>query len=141
MPRFKIAAALVALFASVSLIAEVAGTYEITIEGGQGGGMTSTLVIEKDEEGNYSAEMTGFRGETTEIDEVTVDENKFSFTITRETQRGNFSLEYSGEVDGDKITGKMSSDWGDMDFKGTRQAEEEEDSGEESEAAEPGDQT
>ena len=143
MPRFKIVAALIALFASVSLIAEVAGTYEIEFVGMAAAGPT-TLTMEKDDEGNYSGELSGSSGgmtETYEIEEVTVDGDKFSFTMTIEAEGMSMSFEYSGEVDGDEISGKISTEMGDIEFEGTRQAEEEEDSEEESEAAEAGDQS
>ncbi len=142
MPRFKIVAALIALFASASLIAEVAGTYEIEFVG-MAGAPPSTLTMEKDDKGNYSGEISGGAGgEALDIDEITVDGDKFSFTITTpETEGISMSLEYSGEVDGDKISGTISTDWGEVEFEGTRQAEEEEDSEEDSEATDAGDQS
>jgi hypothetical protein len=101
--------------------------------GGDGGEVTLTLAV--DDEGNYSAKLAmGPMGES-EGQDVEVDGNEFSFTVTRETQRGDFSMSYSGTIEDGVLEGTMSSDWGEGNFTGKLKEEEseEEDSDESAE--------
>jgi hypothetical protein len=83
--------------------AKVGGTWEMTSQGRQGA-MTSTLTI--DQTGNkIKGTLKGARGEAPL--EGTVDGNKISFTIERETPNGKFTANYSGTVDGDAIKGTV----------------------------------
>lgn len=83
--------------------AKVGGTWEMTSQGRQGP-MTSTLTI--DQSGNkFKGTLKGQRGETPI--EGTVDGNKISFTVERDTPNGKFTLNYTGTVDGDSIKGTV----------------------------------
>lgn len=83
--------------------AKVGGTWEMSMQGRQGM-MTQTLTI--DQSGNkFKGTMKGQRGETPV--EGTVDGNKISFTVERETPNGKMTLNYSGTVDGDNIKGTV----------------------------------
>ena len=83
--------------------AKVGGTWEMTSQGRQGP-MTSTLTI--DQSGNkFKGTLKGQRGETPI--EGTVDGNKISFTIERDTPNGKFTMNYTGMVDGDSIKGTV----------------------------------
>ena len=126
-------AALITLFATATAFADITGTYVLEFEGmGQGGGgdrgeMTLTLAV--DDEGNYSAKLAmGSMGES-EGSDVEVDGNEFSFTVTRETPRGDFSMTYSGTVEDGELTGSIGTDWGDNPFTGKLKEEESEEEG------------
>lgn len=127
MQKLKVAAALIALFASATVFAKITGTYVLEFEGmgggggGQGGEVTLTLAV--DDEGKYSATMTSPMGDL-EGDSVEVDENEFSFTVTRETPQGDFSMSYSGTVEDGEITGTLTHDWGEASFTGKLKEEE-----------------
>ena len=83
--------------------AKVGGTWEMTSQGRQGP-MTSTLTI--DQTGNkFKGTLKGARGESPL--EGTVEGNKISFTIERETPNGKFTMNYTGTVDGDSIKGTV----------------------------------
>lgn len=94
----------VAAIAAYALV-DVSGTWEMTSEGRQGP-MTREITIVQDGNnikvtmpGRQGSEMTG---------EGTVDGNNIEWTITRETQRGEFTMTYKGTVDGDTMSGTMS---------------------------------
>jgi hypothetical protein len=83
--------------------AKVGGTWEMTSQGRQGP-MTSTLTIDQD--GNkFKGTLKGARGENPI--EGTVDGNKISFTVERETPNGKMTMNYTGKVDGDSIKGTV----------------------------------
>ena len=137
MQKLKFLAALIMLFASATVFAKIAGTYVLEFEGmGQGGGGDMgeiTLTFAVDDEGNYSAKLSmGSMGES-EGQDVEVDGNEFSFSITRETQRGDFSMTYSGKVEDGELTGSIGTDWGESPFSGKLKEEESEEEGEDAE--------
>ena len=127
MQKLKYAVALIALFASASVFAKIAGTYVLEMEGmGRGGGqdVEVTLTLAVDDEGNYSATMAmGSFGET-EGEDVEVDGNEFSFSVTRESQQGSFSMTYSGTVEDGELEGTITHDFGEMSFTGKLKEEE-----------------
>lgn len=133
MHRFKIAMALIALFASAAVFAKISGTYVLEFEGmggggGQGGGEV-TLTLAVDDDGNYSATMASPMGEM-EGESVDVEGNEFSFTTSRSTPQGDFTMSYSGTVEDGDLSGTMTHDWGETSFTGTLKEEESEDEGE-----------
>jgi hypothetical protein len=92
--------------------AKVAGTWELTMEGRQGT-ITQTLTIEQNGE-KIKGTLKGPRAETPF--EGTIKGNKISFTIKRETPRGEMTMDYTGTVDGNSIkgtvqTGEFSREW------------------------------
>jgi hypothetical protein len=100
---------MLAMMLALSLVAvaedaaKVGGTWEMTSQGRQGP-MTSTLTI--DQSGNkFKGTLKGQRGETPI--EGTVDGNKISFTIERETPNGKMTMNYTGTVDGDNMKGTV----------------------------------
>lgn len=139
MQKLKFLAALIVLFASATVFGKIAGTYVLEFEGmgsrGGGDGSESTLTLAVDDEGNYSASMSmGAMGEV-EGQDVEVDGNEFSFSVIRETPRGDFSMSYSGTIEDGELSGTMSSDQFEMNFTGKLKEEEEEEEGEEAEAS------
>jgi hypothetical protein len=100
---------MLAMMLALSLVAvaedaaKVGGTWEMTSQGRQGP-MTSTLTI--DQSGNkFKGTLKGQRGEAPI--EGTVDGNKISFTIERETPNGKMTMNYTGTVDGDNMKGTV----------------------------------
>ena len=134
MQKLKFVAALIMLFASATVFAKIAGTYVLEMEGRQGRGGETTLTFAVDDEGTYSATMASDWGEN-EGSDVKVDGNEFSFSVTMETQGGDFTLSYSGKVEDGELSGTMSSEGFEMNFTGKLKEEEEEEEGEEAEAS------
>jgi len=96
----------------------VAGAWEMTSQG-RNGPMTQTLTIQQDG-ATIKGTLKGQRGEMPF--EGTVEDNKISFSIKRQTQNGDtMVLEYTGTVDGDSIKGKVHNErFGDRDWSATR---------------------
>ena len=95
---------------------KVEGTWEVSIET-PNGARTNTLKIQQDGE-KIKGTMTGRMGETPI--EGTVSGNTLKFTLTRETPNGTFTIEYTGTVDGDNITGTTHSERFDGKFTAKR---------------------
>ncbi len=83
--------------------AKVAGNWELSMEGPRGT-MTQTLAVEQDGK-NIKGTLKGQRGESPF--EGTVDGNKISFTVKRETPNGTRTMDYAGTVDGDAMKGTV----------------------------------
>ena len=71
------------------------------------GTMTQTLTLQQDGS-TLKGTLKGQRGEAPVTGSVTG--NKITFTVTRDTPNGSFTIEYSGTVDGDSITGTSHSE-------------------------------
>jgi hypothetical protein len=54
------------------------------------------------------------------ISDVVVNGNNFSFKRSLTTDQGPMVLNYSGKVDGDKLTAQAASDFGDVPITGSR---------------------
>ena len=103
LPYLFVGLALVSLTAFA--LVDVSGTWEMTREG-RDGPMTTDFTIEQD--GNtIKVTMPGFRGGDPMTGEGTIEGNTLQWTITRETPRGDFAMEYKATVDGDSMTGTM----------------------------------
>jgi hypothetical protein len=93
----------------------VAGDWEISMTMRERE-MTRAMTIEQDGE-KIKVTMEGFRGGDETIGEGTIKGNKIEWTITRESQRGEITMEYSATVDGDTMTGEVSvGDFGSFEF-------------------------
>jgi len=86
--------------------AKVTGSWEMSVETPRGT-MTQTLTLQQDGT-TLKGTLKGQRGEAPVTGSVTG--NKISFTVTRETPNGSFTIEYSGVVDGDSMTGTAHSE-------------------------------
>ena len=86
--------------------AKVTGSWEMSIETPRGT-MTQTLTLQQDGS-TLKGTLKGQRGEAPVTGSVTG--NKISFTVTRDTPNGSFTIEYSGTVDGDSMTGTAHSE-------------------------------
>lgn len=88
-----------------ALQANVAGEWEMTSEGRQGP-RTTTIKIEQDGE-KITVTMPGMRGGGEIKAEGTIKGNEIEWSITRSTQRGEFTITYKGKVEGDTMSGTV----------------------------------
>ncbi len=96
------------LLAGSALAQDVSGEWEITSEGRQGT-QTQTIKIEQDGE-KITVTMEGRMREMT--GEGTIKDNKIEWTVTMETPRGEFTMTYTGTVDGDTMSGERQMSMG-----------------------------
>lgn len=80
--------------------------------------MERHLHIEQAGDG-LSGTFSGDRG-TSEVSDITFDGKKLSFAIVRESPRGEFRMEFEGELAGDRLIGKLNSPMGASEMTGTR---------------------
>lgn len=91
-------------FAAYALV-DVSGTWEMTTVSQRGENTVDITIVQDGDKitvtmpGRQGDEMTG---------EGIVDGNKIQWSVTRETQRGEFTLTYEGTVDGDTMSGTFS---------------------------------
>ena len=92
--------------------ADATGTWTWTTPGRDGGQGRETTLKLKQENGTLTGAISGRRrgGEVSEtkISEGKVSGNEISFVVTREFNGNSFSQKYSGKIEGDTITGKIS---------------------------------
>jgi hypothetical protein len=88
---------------------DVTGDWEMTSETPRGE-RTQTIHFKQDGEKLTVTMQGGFRGgqEGGEItSEGTIEGNKIEWSFTRNTPRGEFTVKYTGTVDGDSMTGEV----------------------------------
>ncbi len=95
----------------------VAGTFKITANT-QMGAQTATLILKEDGDA-LSGSIDGEAGKF-DFSDGTVDDNTVSWEMTVQAMGQDIKLSCSGTVDGDSISGKMSTPMGDADFAGQR---------------------
>lgn len=96
----------------------VAGVFKLTMNTPMGL-QTPTLTI-NEESGNVSGNMVGQMG-TTEFSGGTADGNSATWNMTIEAMGQQIALSCNCTVDGDGISGQMSSPMGGADFTGQRE--------------------
>ena len=129
MNRSAVFAALVAAvaFTAAPVEGQLAGTWEVTTQGGRGGPQTSALVLAQDGEtltGTMMFNLPEQAGgpQELEVSNGTVDGNSFSFTVTLSLQGNSIDLNYSGTVDGDEMSGTRGGPrGGGQSFTGEKQ--------------------
>ena len=101
---------LIALCAMVLLVipmsalqANVAGEWEMTTEVRQGPRTTNFKIQQNGEK--ITVTMPGMRGEGEIKGEGTIKGNEIEWSITRSTQRGDFTITYKGKVEGNTMSG------------------------------------
>jgi hypothetical protein len=97
--------------------ANVAGTWELSMQGRRGT-MTQTLTIEQDGD-KIKGTLDGPRGSSNLEGAVKGDD--ISFTVKRETPRGDFETDYSGKVDGNTMKGSARMRRFDIEWTAKRQ--------------------
>jgi hypothetical protein len=103
--------------------ANVAGRWEMTA-GGRQGNITQTLTIEQDGD-KIKGTLKGPRAETPF--EGSVKGNQVHFTVRRETPRGEMTVEYTGNVEGDSMKGTMPGGRFNGDWSARRKEEKDKD--------------
>ena len=98
--------------------ASVAGTWTLTMTGRRGT-FEQTLKLEQNANA-VKGTITGRMGETPV--KGTVMANDLTFSVTRETPRGTFTMEYKATVDGDSMKGTASNGRFNLEFTGKRTA-------------------
>ena len=94
----------------------VAGTWTLTMTG-QRGTFEQTLKLEQD--GNkVTGTITGRSGNIPL--EGSVKANELTFSVTRDTPRGTFTMDYKATVSGDTMKGTAGNDRFSLDFTGKR---------------------
>lgn len=121
MKRFLVLTSVLFLaFFSLSSMAQdtdVSGDWEITVST-QRGEMTWDVHFDQ-EEGKLTVTMSGPRGETT--GEGTITGNKIEWTITRSTPQGEMTMTWSGEVEGNTMSGEVQfGSFGSSTWEGTK---------------------
>lgn len=105
------------ILAGLSLFAlavDVSGTWEMTAQT-QRGDWNSEMKIEQDGE-KITVTMEGFQGNEMKGEGV-IKDNKIEWTVTMSTQRGDFSISYTGTVEGDTMSGEAQmGDFGSMEW-------------------------
>ena len=110
-----------ALLASGTAFAEssLEGTWETVVQTPQGA-MQATMTVAETEEGYaVTIEETPPLGPS-EISDVVIEGDTFSFTRALSMAQGPMNLAYSGEVDGNELTGTVNSDFGPIPLSGAR---------------------
>ncbi|HIF57188.1 MAG TPA: hypothetical protein EYQ39_08150 [Gemmatimonadetes bacterium] len=129
MRNLSITLLLSAAIVSPGAAQDLAGTWEISTQGGRGGLQTSTLVLAQDGEtltGTMTFSLGGRGGgggpQELEVSNGTVDGNSFSFTVTLSFQGNSIDLNYSGTIDGDEMSGTRAGPrGGGQPFTGEKQ--------------------
>ena len=112
-----LAVAFLAIAATSVWAGDVVGTWEISSETPRGPRTQELTIHEAD--GVYGGTITGRRGEM-DVGVVKVDDDMFSFARTVSTPNGDFALSYAGKVDGDSISGTVTTPRGANQFTGKR---------------------
>jgi hypothetical protein len=81
------------------------------------GALTATLTLNEDGSGAVSLDALG----GADLDGVTYEGNAIAFVVEIDLQGQTLVLEFSGTVEGDALTGELSSDFGAFALTGTRQ--------------------
>jgi len=92
---------------SITLLAQgvnVTGDWEMTMETRRGETIRTISFVQEGEK--LTVTMEGFQGEDI-TGEGTIKGNELEWTILRSTPRGEFSMAYTGQVDGDTMTGEV----------------------------------
>jgi hypothetical protein len=82
----------------------VTGDWEMTMKGPRGERTRDIKFVQEGEK--LTVTMPGFRGEEITA-EGTVKGNKIEWSITRNTPRGEFTVSYTGTVEGDTMEGEV----------------------------------
>ncbi|MEE8377150.1 MAG: hypothetical protein V3R45_02145 [Candidatus Aminicenantaceae bacterium] len=114
---FKKLAFCILLVASLSLMvlaADISGAWEITYQAPEGE-MALEMSIEQDGE-NIKVTMEGMQGEEM-VGEGTFKDNKAEWSVTISTPNGDFTINYSGTLEDDILSGEAEmGDYGSMEW-------------------------
>jgi len=89
--------------------ADPTGTWTWSTPGRDGGPARESTLKLKMEAGKLAGTLAGMRGET-KIDDAKVEGSEISFSVTREFNGNSMTSKYKGKLEGDTITGKISTE-------------------------------
>jgi hypothetical protein len=107
---------LTVLIAGLSLVvfaADISGTWAMTIST-PNGEMETEMTIEQDGD-TIKVTMEGFQGEEL-TGEGTFKENKAEWSVTASTPNGDFTIDYTGILEDEILSGKVMSDFGEAEW-------------------------
>ncbi|MGB1839968.1 MAG: hypothetical protein ACPHWZ_02575 [Longimicrobiales bacterium] len=120
------------LAAPTSAVAQVAGTWTLSTEGPRGP-LTMTLVLEVERDGLEGTLTMQRRGggpggggragggpPETALSNGAVEGDSFSFSVTMSMRGNSITQEFTGSVDGDEMSGTITTPRGERPFSGTR---------------------
>jgi len=116
--RYRLFATLVLLLSTSAAWADPLGTWEISMDG-PGGTMVNHLTIRKEGDAHF-ATMANSQGEA-EIGEIQVDGDHIEFVFSRAIGTQTMTMSYQCDVDGDILTGQVTTARGTLPFTGVRQ--------------------
>lgn len=108
---------LLLIFTTPTLADDLIGTWTLTSESPRGV-RQSQFIVRKDGDG-LAETLKGRR--TREIAEIKRSGDTFSFDIEFDTAMGSLKLAYQGKIDGDTLSGMVTTPRGERPFKGVRQ--------------------
>ena len=127
-----VATVLLTLVAPTPAVAQVAGTWVLSAEGPRGP-LMMTLVLEVEEQGLEGTLTMQPRGGGPRrggprgggppemvLSDGAVEGASFSFTVTMSMRGNSITQEFSGSVDGDEMSGTITTPRGERPFSGTR---------------------
>lgn len=145
MSRLPIAVAIATLIGSLTVFAKVEGTYVLSNDQDDNSPFDpkqTTLAINVDDEGKYSATLTSGFGAVNNSDNVEVTDDEFEASFVLSTSQGEFTVTNAGKVKNGSLSGTLSgtlSEEGDeikVNFTGKLKEENEPDSDKEAAEAE-----
>ena len=119
--------------AQESTTPDISGEWQLTREGGRGGGGRgggggrrgaggpTAMAIEQD--GNTFTGTLELRFGTSDIEEGTINGDEVSFKVSFESPRGTIEMVYTGTIEGDTMSGTVSGGFGgvgNITWKATR---------------------
>jgi hypothetical protein len=111
--------ALMALTFPLAAQANVAGNWQIVVEGPEGPSYIDAVLAQEGEAvtGTFEVEQIG----SAEISDGMVEENKLTFVLHVDFEGQFFTVEVSADIDGDAMTGEFYlAEFGAMPFTGKR---------------------
>ena len=97
---------------------DYAGDWTITLDFG-GTPLPGKLTLVASDDGTYKGVLSSIQGNT-EIETITIEGGKVSFEAEVDMQGTPMKISFVGKIDGDSLSGVLSSDMGDMNLTGER---------------------
>jgi hypothetical protein len=99
-------------------LAALAGTWNLAIDAS--GNLISITLNIAEEEGVVTGTWGSDRFGEVALRDATYDGGAIAFAVAIETPNGEFSVSFSGSVDGNELSGKLESDFGSFPVTGTK---------------------
>jgi hypothetical protein len=100
--------------------AQVAGVWTLSSQGRGGNMQNSTLTLKQDGQ-KLTGTLAGGRGGDAPLT-GTISGNNITFSVTRTTQNGDITIQYTGTVSGDSMKGSLTMGQNTRDWTATKGA-------------------